>query len=78
MRIIGMLSAIASLGMGVVAASFEPNFSFPNQTGSGRRTYYRNMIGVPSGINRPTGKPHEHKRAIARRLRQFANQEQPQ
>ncbi len=26
------------------------------------------MIGFPANINRHTGKPHEHKREIARRL----------
>lgn len=41
----------------------------------GRTSYpkgWRNIGGVPAGINRHTGKPHEHKREIARRKRQAA------
>jgi hypothetical protein len=29
------------------------------------------MVGVPAGINRRTGQPHEHSAEIARRARQF-------
>lgn len=35
-----------------------------------RRTGKAVMYGAPASINRHTGKPHEHKREIARRKRQ--------
>ena len=40
--------------------------------GPGVRRYpkHRSWDFVPAGINRHTGKPHEHKREIARRKRQ--------
>jgi len=42
-----------------------------NRTGPGQRTYARSRDQfTPANINRNTGKPHEHKREIARRLRQ--------
>ena len=44
----------------------------------GRTAYPKGWRGnrgkfVPAGINRHTGKPHEHKREIARRTRQAQN-----
>jgi hypothetical protein len=33
------------------------------------------LLGIPAGINRRTGKPHQHKREIARRLREQASKE---
>ena len=39
------------------------------------RVYESLLKGFPASINRHTGKPHEHKRAIARRLRQLAGKE---
>lgn len=38
--------------------------------GPGVRSYPSRMIGYPANINRHTGEPHEHKREIARRIRQ--------
>lgn len=40
--------------------------------GPGTRRYGPRGPFVPASINRHTGKPHEHQREIARRLRQAA------
>ncbi|AXU20373.1 hypothetical protein C7W88_16975 [Novosphingobium sp. THN1] len=61
------------------AASIGVSFASPNVVGPGVRRVTRSRIdGLPHGflpanINRHTGKPHEHKREIARRLRQQEN-----
>lgn len=36
------------------------------------RSAYKACTGTPASINRHTGKPHEHRREIARRARQSA------
>ena len=36
------------------------------------RTLYKACNAVPASINRHTGKPHEHRREIARNLRRSA------
>lgn len=56
---IGLLAA-ASMGISVVAATPE--------TGRRRRVTPA-TAGNSAAINRHTGKPHEHKREIARNLR---------
>ena len=68
MRRSSMLSAFAVASL-AVAAGLEVIRQTPTH-GTGRRTYGRSMIGFPANINRHTGKPHEHKREMARRVRQ--------
>jgi len=65
-----------------MAAGMAASFASPviavtsNNIGPGTRVVTRSRgndlpIGfIPANINRHTGKPHEHKREIARRLRQ--------
>lgn len=71
MRQHSVLVAAASLGMsaslaGRVAAAAEPQ-STPRRHPLASR-------GFDPNINRWTGQPHEHRREIARRLRQKARQ----
>lgn len=66
-RVVGL--AAASLGLANVAALAASPIQV-GQSGLRDRRYPRSMKGVPASINRNTGKPHEHKREIARRLRQ--------
>lgn len=47
----------------------EPIYT-TRRIGPGVRSYPSRMIGYPANINRHTGEPHEHKREIARRIRQ--------
>jgi hypothetical protein len=73
-RNLGMLVAAATLAAAPALAS-APEFS--GQVSRRRRskmlTYSTPLSAVTSAsINRWTGKPHEHKREIARRLRQAA------
>lgn len=73
MRRTQTLAAVASASLGLSSLAFQPPvFRFPNTIGPGRRSYSRNMVGVPAGINRHTGKPHENLREKARRVRQMA------
>lgn len=66
---LGLSAAVLSLAMARDASEFV---RLAPVHGSGRRPYYTRMVGVPANINRHTGKPHEHKREIARRQRQLA------
>lgn len=45
-------------------ASLHSAFSHPRRVNE--------LFGIPANINRHTGKPHQHAREIARRLRQQA------
>lgn len=71
MRSIPSLGSLIVLGAAAMAdhtAALIPRIQSPARVGtrySGRRT-----SGSIAKLNRHTGKPHEHKREIARRLRQ--------
>lgn len=62
----------AALLAGPSLASVTAALPTVNETGPGRRRYGSRMIGYPAGINRHTGQPHEHRREMARRVRQAA------
>ena len=61
--ILGALALVPSLDQ---VASLRP-YTKPSRPWGGARP-----VGVPASINHHTGKPHKHKREIARRLRQSA------
>lgn len=73
--LLGMLAA--SLSMGALAAPMaavatpvpddKPRRPRPKGKGRTVRMGYRHYDRLPAGINRHTGKPHEHRREIARR-----------
>lgn len=76
MRKIGIIAAATLAAMGVTLVQpgeeVEPT---PKPKPKGRiRQYFERRPGpaVSAAINRHTGKPHEHKREIARRQRQEA------
>lgn len=69
--IIGAASATLSLAVSGAIRSIAP--IGPGVNDPWRRLSKegaRNGRLIPAGINRHTGKPHEHRREIARRLRQ--------
>lgn len=63
-----IMLAATSLGL---AMAVEPIQPLTSHRGSGRRQYGSRMVGFPANINRHTGEPHKHERAIARRVRQM-------
>lgn len=63
------LAGLASMLLGVGAAIAEPLQQSRRYLPVGRRT--PTFSKVPAGINRHTGKPHENKREMARRVRQM-------
>lgn len=71
----GRIGLLGGLG-GLLALAAGPALATTHHYG---RTAYpkgwRNIRGkfIPASINRHTGKPHEHKREIARRTRQAEN-----
>ena len=69
----GLISAFAAAA-GAVSLAHDPSYELLSSrpVGPGRRSYRSRMVGFPANINRHTGEPHEHKREIARRLRQIA------
>lgn len=73
MRRIGIVSDIARAGLlGAFAASFTSSGPLhSSREGPGVRNHLKRS-GSISLLNRNTGKPHEHKREIARRQRQAA------
>ncbi|CDO37625.1 hypothetical protein [Novosphingobium sp. KN65.2] len=73
-----MRSIILGQSAGQLAAAIAASMAdsgpimIPASYGSGVRRYEtrRHRGWIPANINRWTGRPHEHKREIARRLRQ--------
>jgi hypothetical protein len=63
------MASVLAAGMGIVLTS--PALATNLPIGPGVRTTAR-KLSLPASINRHTMKPHEHKREIARRLRQKA------
>lgn len=66
---IGLLALALGPGFAAASSAFGPGV---------RRVARSRRDGLPHGfipasINRNTGRPHEHKREIARRLRRSAN-----
>lgn len=70
MRKIALIGAALAVGS-VAAAPTQTNAIAPKAAKPKWRTDPRLPYGfVPANINRNTGRPHEHKREIARRQRQ--------
>lgn len=63
---LGLATALSGVLSGITSLAREPHHMGRTRRPAG----WRNVGGVPANINRHTGRPHEHKREIARRLRQ--------